>query len=224
MKIVTVTPADGELLARYYRGIYWADFAAQHEPLEAWQDALAGSTDYELTIRLAVEEGEILGGISFERYPVSGCGLITYMVVAEAARRRGLGKRLQADAISTMFAAGAPAVFGEVNDPRLAGTGLLDEPVEDSWERLVRNENWGARVVDCRYIQPALGLGLERDRGLCLIAHAGYKPLPDTMPGAIVRAFVGELYAKTEGSEPDAELHALLAEIPETVRLVDLRP
>jgi len=224
MKIVTVTPADDELLARYYRGIYWDDFAAQHEPLEAWQDALAGRTNYALTIRLAVEDEEILGGISFERYPISGCGLITYMVVAEAARRRGIGKRLQADAIATMFAAGAPAVFGEVNDPRLAGGGLLDEPIEETWQRLVRNENWGARVVDCRYIQPALGLGLERDRGLCLIAHAGYEPLPDVMPGNIVRAFVRELYANTEGDEPDAELCALLAEIPETVRLVDLRP
>jgi GNAT superfamily N-acetyltransferase len=218
MEIVTVTPGDGELLARYYRGIYWDDFAAQHEPLEAWQRALAGGAGYELTIRLAVDAGEILGGISFERYPVSSCGLITYMVVAEAARRRGLGRRLQADAIATMFAAGAPAVFGEVNDPRLAGEGLLDEPIEDTWERLERNENWGARVVEIRYIQPALGPGLTRDRGLCLIAHADAEPLPDTMPGAIVRAFVGELYDKTEGARDDE----LLAQIPDTVRLIHL--
>jgi GNAT superfamily N-acetyltransferase len=218
MQIVTVTPGDRELLARYYHGIYWDDFSEQHEPLESWQRALAGGAGYELTIRLAVDGDDILGGISFERYPASRCGLITYMVVAPAARRRGLGRRLQADAIATMFAAGAPAVFGEVNDPRLAGTGALDEPIDETWERLVRNENWGARVVDCRYVQPALGPGLARDRGLCLIAHAGDEPLPDTMPGAIVRAFVGELYEKTEGARDDE----LLAQIPDTVRLIEL--
>jgi GNAT superfamily N-acetyltransferase len=218
MRIVTATPADHVLLARYYRGIYWDEFAAQHEPLEVWQRALAGDADYALTIWLAVEADEILGGISFERYPISGCGLITYMVVAPTARRRGLGRRLQADAIAMMLSAGAPAVFGEVNDPRLPGTGLLDEPIADTWERLLRNQAWGARVVETRYIQPALGPGLERDRGLCLISHAGAEPLPETMPGAIVRGFVGELYDKTEGVRDDE----LLAQIPETVRLVEL--
>ncbi len=38
-----------------------------------------------------------------------------------------------------------------------------------------------------RYMQPSLGEGLERDRGLVLVRHAGDKPPLTEMPGAIVR-------------------------------------
>src|SRR5262249_55439402 len=115
VKIITIASRDdAELLARYHAGIYWDEFAARQEPLAVWERALWGEVDYELTIRLAVDGDDLLGGISFERYPESRCGLITYMVVAPQARRRGLGKRMQADAIATMLDAGARAVFGEV--------------------------------------------------------------------------------------------------------------
>jgi GNAT superfamily N-acetyltransferase len=227
LEIVTITSHDDEgLLDAFHTGIYWDDFAEQQEPVAVWKRALwGGPSPYELTIRIAGRalrdpaRREILGGIAFERYPHSGCGLITYMVIAPAARRQGLGKRLQRGAAAALFAAGAPAVFGEVNDPRRAGDGV-DEPVEAMWRRLERNQAWGARVVDVRYVQPALAPGLARDHGLCLIALAGPTPLPSTMPGQIVRDFVGELYAATEGDAPD---HALLAGIPAHVDLVELR-
>jgi GNAT superfamily N-acetyltransferase len=191
-----------------------------------WKRALwGGAAPYQLTIRIAGRalrdraRREILGGIAFERYPRSGCGLVTYMVIAPAARRHGLGRRLQREAALTLFAAGAPAVFGEVNDPRLAGQGI-DEPVDAMWRRLERNQAWGARVLDARYVQPALAPGLARDHGLCLIALAGNQPLPAAMAGAIVRDFVDELYGATEGAAPDA---ALLAAIPERVALIEVR-
>src|SRR5678816_3089302 len=161
----------------------------------------------------------IYGGIVFERYPRSGCGLVTYMVIAPEARRHGLGRRLQRDAALAMFAAGAPAVFGEVNDPRLAGRGV-DEPIDAMWRRLERNQAWGARVVNTRYVQPALAPGLSRDHGLCLIALASEQPSPATMPGQIVRDFVDELYAATEDAPPDDEL---VAAIPDHVALIELR-
>src|SRR5207245_1628718 len=108
------------------------------------------------------------------RYPRSGSGLVTYIVVAPTARERGLGRELLATAVDELHAAGAPAVFGEVNDPRLRASQL---------ERFVR---WGARVLDVRYVQPALGRHLARDRGLLLLALAGTAPLPPRYPGAIV--------------------------------------
>jgi GNAT superfamily N-acetyltransferase len=227
LEIVTITNHDDEeLLDEFHTGIYWEAFAEQQEPVAVWKRALwGGASPYELTIRIAGRalrdrpRRELLGGIAFERYPRSGCGLITYMVIAPAARRQGLGKRLQRDAAATLFAAGAPAVFGEVNDPRRAGDGV-DEPLDDMWRRLERNQAWGARVVDVRYVQPALAGGLERDHGLCLIALAGGQPLPPMMPGEIVRDFVDELYAITEGRAPD---RGLLADIPDRVALVELR-
>ena len=211
---VAVT-ADDARLARFHGGIYWDEFAEQQEPLEIWQRALRGELAYELTIELAVDSDVLLGGIAYERYPRSNCGLVTYMVVAPQARRIGLGKQLQNAAAAKLFAAGAHAVFGEVNDPRI----VASEPAELAWARLERNQRWGARVVDTRYVQPALGPGLARDRGLVLIALAGATALPPEMPGAIVRGFVEELYDVTEHGPPDPEIA-----IAETVKLVELAP
>ena len=226
LEIVTITNHDDEaLLDEFHTGIYWDEFADQQEPVAIWKRALwGGVTPYELTIRIAGRalrdplQREILGGIAFERYPRSGVGLVTYMVIAPAARRQGLGRRLQREAAMTLFAGGAQAVFGEINDPRRPGEGV-DEPLDAMWRRLERNQVWGARVVDVRYVQPALAPGLERDHGLCLIALAGEDPLPDTMSGGIVRDFVEELYEVTERAAPDPEL---VAGIPARVRLFEL--
>jgi GNAT superfamily N-acetyltransferase len=227
IEIATIASHDDEgLLDEFHGGVYWEAFAEQQEPVAVWKRALwGGAAPYELTIRIAGHalhdraRRVILGGIAFERYPRSDCGLVTYMVIAPAARRQGLGRRLQREAALAMYAAGARAVFGEVNDPRLAGRGV-DEPLESMWRRLERNQAWGARVVDARYVQPALAPGLARDHGLCLIALAGDDPLPAGLPGHIVRDFVDELYAATEGAPPDA---ALIAAIPERVALIELR-
>jgi GNAT superfamily N-acetyltransferase len=227
LEIVAITnPDDESLLDEFHRGIYWDEFAEQQEPVAIWKRALwGGASPYELTIRIAGRaladpaRRQILGGIAFERYPRSGCGLITYMVIAPEARRHGLGERLQRAARSTLFAAGAPAVFGEVNDPRRIGEGA-NEPLDAMWRRLERNQAWGARVVDARYVQPALAPGLARDHGLCLIALAGEQALPPAMEGRIVRDFIEELYVTTEGGPPDREL---LAGIPDRIRLVELR-
>ena len=213
MKLVEIT-ADDPRLVEFHRGIYWDAFASQHEPLAAWQRALRGEDAYRLTIRLALDGDAIAGGIAYELYPRSRCGLITYMVIAPTARRIGLGKRLQGEAAAALFADGAVAVFGEINDPRITTI----EGAEAAWARLERNQRWGARVLDIRYIQPALGPALVRDRELVMIALAGATPLPAEMPGAIVRAFVDELYAVTEGGPPDPEI-----EIGERVRLVEMR-
>jgi GNAT superfamily N-acetyltransferase len=227
LEVVTIASHDDEgLLDEFHAGVYWDAFPEQQEPVAVWKRALWGGTaPYELTVRIAGRalrdrvQREILGGIAFERYPRSGCGLITYMAIAPEARRHGLGKRLQRESALALFAAGTRAVFGEVNDPRLAGTGV-DEPVEAMWRRLERNQAWGARVVNARYVQPALAPGLGRDHGLCLIALAGAQPLPGSLPGGIVREFVEELYAATEGCPPDREL---VAGISEHVELIELR-
>lgn len=190
--------ADDPRLAHFHAGLYLEAFAAQREPLVAWRGAIASGL---LRVRLALEGEAIIGGVCFERYPRSGVGLVTYLVVAPSARRRGLGEQLLASAVRDLA---APLVLGEVNDPRVRG----------GWERLARFERWGARVLDARYIQPALGPGLGRDRGLVLVAFA---PGPASIDGARVRAFVEELYAATEGGAIDPEIT-----VPDRVGFVEL--
>jgi GNAT superfamily N-acetyltransferase len=246
LEIVTIATHDDEpLLDEFHSGIYWNACPDRQQPVVAWKRALwGGAAPYELTIRIAGRalrdraRREILGGITFERYPRSGCGFVTSMVVAPAARRQRLGRRLQAEAAATLFAVGAPAVFSELDDPRritevaIDGPGLAtagraaerqrgasDGPAYDRWRRIERNQAWGARVLDLRYVQPARAPGLARAHGVCLIAIAGAQPLPPSLPGRLVRDFIAELYAVTEGGAPDPDL----VDISDRVPLVELR-
>ena len=148
---------------------------AHPEPLAAWQRALAGKAPYRMWIRTERDGGAIIGGVAFELYPHSACGLITYLVVAPAARGRGLGRALHDDAVAALRAEGARAVLSEGGDARA----LL--------------EAWGGQVLDYPYVQPALGPGLPRDPDLRLIAWG------DVPRREVIDAFVGELYAATEG-------------------------
>jgi len=148
-------------------------------------------------VRLVVDGEDVRAGICFERYPRSGCGLVTYMVVAPEVRGQGLGERLLREATQALYAGGAPAVFGEVVMP--AGATIARQRIE-------RFQRWGARVAQVRYVQPALGPGLHRDGELMLIVLAGEAPLPADLPGEVVRGFVEELYAVTEGGAPDARI------------------
>ena len=163
--------ATDQQLAAFHAGIYWDAFAAQHEPLDVWRRARRGELPYELWVRLALDDTGITGGICFERYPATGCGLLTYMVVAPHARGQGLGKALIDDALGVL--ADAPAVYGEVNDPATQ----TREPVDVAQRRLAMFERWGARVVELRYVQPALAPGLVPDETLRLIAWRDTDPV-----------------------------------------------
>jgi GNAT superfamily N-acetyltransferase len=167
------------LLARFHAGIYLDAFAAHREPLESW----LAPVGYTFHARVAIRRELILGGITFEHYPNSNCGLVTYMVVAPMARNHGLGRTLLDIAARALYADGAAIVLGEVH--------------RDAPERLARFVRWGARLLDVAYVQPSLGPGLARDPGLCLIA---LPPVPPNIESGTVEAFIAELYEVTEGS------------------------
>lgn len=154
-------------------------FAAHREPLEAWLHPQG----YAFHAQVALAGDAIAGGITYELYPQSRCGLVTYMVVAPEAREQGLGRTLLTAAARELYAAGAALVLGEVH--------------RNAPERLARFVRWGARVIDVPYVQPSLGPGLARDDGLCLIV---LPPVPPIVDEGVVNAFIAELYEVTEGS------------------------
>lgn len=220
---------DDELLAAFHAGPYLDAFAHQREPLAVWQRRLRDpDAPYQLTVQIA---GRALrdparrvlhGGVAYEWYPRSGCGLATYLVVTSPWRGRGLGRRLLTGAVDDLRARGAgradggdgAPVFGEIADPSAPGPG---EDAAAAAARLARFRRWGARVVDAPYAQPSLGPGLARDQHLRLLALAGTAPAPATIAGPRLAAFVRELFVANEGAPPDDELEALLAAIPATV-------
>ena len=220
LELVTLTqaPAHARLLEAFWDGLYRDAFEARREPLEVWQRALRGELPYRQTVRLALDGERIAGGITYELYPASRCGFATYGVVASDQRRRGLGQQLLEAAVAELYAAGARVVFGEVDDPRRRRA-PHEEPAEAAWVRLERYQRWGWRVVGppARYVQPSLGPGLSRDRDLVLVVRPAAAPPPAELDGAIVRAFVEELYAVTEGGPPDPEVV-----VPDRVPLVEL--
>ena len=212
--------ADAALLARFYDELYLPAFHHQREPLAAWEAQLWGeAAPYELAIVLAGHDldgdARLAGGIASELYPASGCGLLTYLVVAPDARRAGLGRALLDGARRTLAerararGVALAAVFGEVSDPARGGA--------EAVARLRRFQRWGARVVDHPYVQPDLGSG--RDRALRLIAFAEGTP-PPALDGAVLAAFLREFYTLTEGAPLDDELAGLIAAIPAAVPLV----
>jgi hypothetical protein len=74
-------------------------------------------------------------------------------------------------------------------------------------------------------MQPSLGEGLDRDRGLVLVRHAGDAPPLTAMPGQVVRDFISEFFTVTEEGLPtDDEFRGILAGIPDEVRLLELAP
>jgi GNAT superfamily N-acetyltransferase len=199
---------DDELLVAFYDGLYLAAFVHQREPLDAWRRALAGGEPYAWSVVVAGDalrdpaRRRIDGGIVFERYPRSGCGLITYLVVAPHARRTGLGERLLARARASL--AGAPLVVGEVHVP----------DSDEARARIAWFAKRNARVLDVRYVQPDLGFG--RDRALHMIAFFDAAP-PADVDGAALRAFLREFYETVEGAI-DADTEAMLASIGPRVR------
>ncbi len=222
LELVTIGPADDHRLDAFHAGIYLDAFAAQREPLDAWRRALRGDAPYALTVRIAGHDlagasPNIVGGIAYERYPASGCGLLTYACVAPAARGAGLGRRLIDDAVAALTAAGAPLVLGEVDDPTARDGAAADV----AWARLTRFQRWGARVLDVPYVQPSLGPGLARDRGLCLIAFGARAPRG--VDGAVLATFVRELWAACEGpgAADDPELARVTGAMRGTVALVE---
>lgn len=164
-----IVDADDPRLHAFYAGVYLDAFAAQREPLANWQRALRGELPYEIAIVLAGTDG----GIVYERYRTAA--LLTYLVVAPHARRRGLGRALIDHALAAL--GDGVTVFAEADDP-------AKHPEPAARERVDRFVRWGARIVPVRYIQPALGPDLPPDDRLILL-HWGAAPTSATVAGFV---------------------------------------
>ena len=149
---------------------------------------------------------EILGGAVCEYYRASSCGLLTYLLVAEQARGTGIGRVLTRAALSALRAdaeqcsAALRAMFAEAEDPRAT------EDIERRAYRVARLgllAKLGAALVDVRFVQPDLGDGAGRERGLVLLTLTGATHAP--IPGPVLGAFMHEFYRSLGVGAPEED-------------------
>ena len=183
------------LLAVYEREIYAPAFpdAEIREDPSYWLNLLDSNPWPDppqplLDVILMIDgDDRILGGVTIELYRTANVGFLTYIAVAEAARGRGIGRRLVAAARAWLDEVGGPDV------PMLAETEREEDAETDSEReatvlRQRRLSRLGARLVDFDYIMPPLRPGLHPHR-LHMIIFGG----PDTVSGRRILGLLEEL-------------------------------
>ncbi|MDQ7858258.1 MAG: GNAT family N-acetyltransferase [Armatimonadota bacterium] len=151
-----------------------------------------------------------LGFVSAEFFRHSSVGLLTYLAVAAAYRRQGLGRRLVQQAKTVLREDAARqgtllrAIFGEVNDPRGGPTSDGESPTEKR-ARVVALAKLGARRVPVRYVQPQLRPGAGRSYSLMLVAFPPNGTAMTHLPSDVIRDFLREFYRSLGVDDPERD-------------------
>ena len=157
------------------------------------------------------ESPGVYGGLVFEYYPASSTGLLTYLVVDESCRMRGIARRLN-NAAALVLQADAEkrgqnlrAIFAETDDPRHPA---FKDKINTIADKLVTLSRLGAKWIDIPYVQPPLGPDRPWVDSMILLAF------PDLMPtragsvaGKVVREFLYELYRVLDVADPENDPH-----------------
>ncbi len=213
----------------------FTDPTEREDPLQ-WSQRLSGPKSLNPRTHLLValastdDPPDIIGGLMFEYYRESGCGLLTYLVVATRHRNRGVARELvsRARAILEQDAALAEcsleAVFAETEDPAQVDAGSTSM---DPNRRLAALYGLGGRWIDIPYVQPELQRGIGRSRHLLLVAMCPTASAKesDSISGQVLRAFLDEYYRSLGVSNPaeDVDFAAMSKGIGRSLELKDLR-
>ena len=171
---------------------------------------------------------ELHGGIAFEYYRDSRCGLLTYLVTAATRRRRGLARRLVARAIELLHedarehGAELRAVFAETEDPSQVAAHGNSMPPSARVSVLAR---LGAYRVDIPYVQPRLEGGSGPCRHLLLLAFHPDGTQADHIEGEVLQAFLHEFYRALGVTQPqrNEDFRSMERRLAAPVALVALR-
>ncbi|PRP76230.1 hypothetical protein PROFUN_15315 [Planoprotostelium fungivorum] len=178
-------PLRQQLLSKFYDGLITINFPFPDEldPIEVWEGMLTpGHPLHSFTlmhILLAFHKTDtlfenILGGNVSEYYPRSHCALLSFIVVDEKMRRRGLGERLVKEGRAVVDRDGAQRgevcsyYFAETNKPE-----TVDEE-KDSMPPKIRVQvlmKLGFQRCDIEYVQPPLAPTQQPFYDLHLCVH-----------------------------------------------------
>ena len=228
LEIVDLRDArDDELLQAFYTELYVPAFPipTEQEDPDVWAPRLWGAPDrLELHILVAgtnlaePARRTLAGGVAFELYRESECGLITYLIVAPALRQQGLGRLLVTRAVQMLDARAAAlgghlrAVFAETNDP--ARVSAASDSM-DPRRRVEALRRLGGRIISMQYVQPELTPGQGRSHELLLLAFPMDESQVDSIDAERVIAFLEDFYRANGLDNPrqDAEFQAMVRSI-----------
>lgn len=205
---------DADLLQQAYRDVYLPAFPLREEQENPsiWTPRLLDPhANPRLSFLLMGTQFDspsarsVLGLLVAEYYAASRCILVSYLAVAETARRHGLARRLF-DLLSARIRSGlasahqpVAAVLAEIHDPgRIDG----DEDVLDPAARLHVIARLGAKRIPVHYVQPALSTDQEPAEGLWLVAFPDRVIDPAALTAERVRDFLIEFYRELGCADP----------------------
>lgn len=211
---------DLPLAARLYREVLQPSFQPDEMyPWEVFAEGLRPGRVPAMRVAVAVDgEGSPVGGLTAELFPSSGVLLLGYVAVQPEWRGRGIGSLLLTTAGPRWY--DDPSVvlaLGEVHDPRhtwpIAG--------EESLARIRFFKRAGARVLDVGFMQPSLGIGMNRVPNFLLVVVtvkdvALVATDPPAVDARVVDTFVREYFDHCEGfhgGTADPELAGMLADV-----------
>lgn len=179
MKIINLIDEidKSEWLIRFYEELLspnFSQFPDELDTLETFYYALNSKSIYPYTlhITLIVEDDKILAGTSYEYYSESKSVLLTYIVVSDLAKGRGLSKILISEIKSQLAThyLKVNAIFAESNSDKVLESNDVMNP------KLRRQilEKLGFCYLDFNYIQPPLSKDSDKCENLILAIHKDY--------------------------------------------------
>lgn len=185
-----------EEIGEFYTSVYIDNFP------ENERDSIENLIDRTLKIKsnnhhdiiLCYQGNELAGGIVFDYFKKSNCGVIEYVVVSPKYRGRRIAKKLVAKAtadICNYSKNNRPeAIFIEVEDPE-----KHEFPTKETAQNNInRLQLWGNSMynkVDITYVQPSLGHGQEAVHTLMLACNT-HDSSTNTIDAKTLESFLTE--------------------------------
>jgi N-acetylglutamate synthase-like GNAT family acetyltransferase len=179
MKIINLIDEinRSEWLVRFYEELLlpnFSQFPDELDSLDTFYYALNSKSIYPYTlhITLIIEDNKILAGASYEYYPKSESCLLTYIVVSDFAKGKGLSKILMSEIQNQLefHYKELKALFAESNSDKVSES---EDVMNPKLRRQILNR-LGFQYLDFDYIQPPLTKNSNKCRDLMLAIHKDY--------------------------------------------------
>ena len=213
---VSLSAKRQELCEAFYKDVYLKAFSkpGQSESPGTWlplmnSDLPPPSPILHLIVarrKSGQDADQVIGGIVIEYFRGSRTALVTYLVVAPEARRRGLARRLLDAAVQKVTADNGdkrPLILGEVERPEAQASGA---DRAQAVARLGIIGSLGGLLVVIDYVQPSLGEGKPPLDDLSLVTFPARGAATKSLRATQLKTFIAEFYESLEqGGSPEQQ-------------------